>query len=75
MQGTEREDPAIRELEKLMDAAVPVVFANSSNFADDGMQFDGVYRFPGRDLDAVYPNVCPVCERPVAVASWCQEDV
>ena len=54
MQGTEREDPAIRELEKLMDAAVPVVFANSSNFADDGMQFDGVYRFPGRDLDAVY---------------------
>ena len=55
MQGTEREDPAIRELEKLMDAAVPMVFANSSDFTDDGMQFDGVYRFLGSDLDDLYP--------------------
>lgn len=54
MQGTEKDDPAIRELEKLMDATVPMVFANSSDFTHDGMQFSGVYRFPGRDLDAVY---------------------
>ena len=55
MQGTERKDPAIRELEKLMDAAVPMVFANSSDFTDDGMQFDGVYRFLGSDLGDLYP--------------------
>ena len=53
MQGVEREDPAIRELEKLLDAAVPMVFANSSDFTD-GMQFDGVYRFLGGDLDDIY---------------------
>lgn len=53
MQGAKGDDPAIRELEKLLDAAVPMVFANSSDFPD-GMQFDGVYRFPGRDVDAVY---------------------
>lgn len=53
MQGAEGEDPAIQELEKLLDATVPMVFANSSDFTD-GMQFDGVYQFPGRDVDAVY---------------------
>lgn len=53
MQGTGKDDPAIRGLEKLLDAAVPMVFANSSDFTD-GMQFGGVYRFPGRDVDAVY---------------------
>lgn len=54
MQGTEKDDPAIRELEKLLDAAVPMVFANSSDFAD-GMQFGGVCRFLGGDLDDIYP--------------------
>lgn len=53
MQGVERKDPAIRELEKLLDATVPMAFANSSDFAD-GMQFDGVYRFLGGDLDDIY---------------------
>lgn len=56
MQGTEKDDPAIRDLEKLLDTAIPMVFANSSDFAD-GMQFGGVYRFPGRDLDAIYPMI------------------
>ncbi len=55
MQGAEGDDLAIRELEKLMDATVPMVFANSSDFTDDGMQFDGVYRFLGSDLDNIYP--------------------
>lgn len=56
MQGTKKDDPAIRELEKLLDATIPMVFANSSDFAD-GMQFGGVYRFPGRDLDAIYQMI------------------
>ena len=53
MQGTEKDDPAIRGLEKLLDASIPMVFANSSDFTD-GIQFGGVYRFLGRDLDAIY---------------------
>ena len=56
MQGTKKDDPAIRGLEKLLDATIPMVFANSSDFAD-GMQFGGVYRFPGRDLDAIYQMI------------------
>lgn len=64
MQGTKKDDPAIRELEKLLDAAIPMVFANSSDFTD-GMQFDGVYRFPGRDLDAIYQMVVQYVNGPL----------
>lgn len=53
IQGTKKDDPAIRGLEKLLDATIPMVFANSSDFTD-GIQFGGVYRFPGRDSDAIY---------------------
>ena len=64
MQGTEKDDPAIRGLEKLLDAAIPMVFANSSDFTD-GMQFGGVYRFPGRDLDAIYQMVVQYVNGPL----------
>ncbi len=64
MQGTEREDPAIRGLEKLLDAAIPMVFANSSDFTD-GMQFGGVYRFPGRDSEAIYQMVIQYVNGPL----------
>ncbi len=55
MQGTDRNDPAIRDAEKLIDAGFPMMFSSSVDFDfTDGINFDGVYRFPGGDLDAFY---------------------
>ena len=56
MQGLPADSEAIRETEKLVEAFVPLQFAGVVD-VNKGIQFAGLYQFPGKDTAAVYSHM------------------
>jgi hypothetical protein len=56
MQGLPADSDAIRETEQLIEEFVPLQFAGHFDFSE-GLQFGGVYRFPGKNTAEVYENL------------------
>jgi hypothetical protein len=56
MQGLPADSDAIRDTEKLVESFVPVQFAGSVDMKE-GIQFGGIYQFPGKDSATVYANM------------------
>jgi len=53
LQGAAVSEAAVKEMDELIDAAVPLRFGGSMEFKE-GFVFSGMYEFPGRDLGRVY---------------------
>lgn len=53
MQGAAADDAVIEETEKMIESMLPLQVAGSADFSD-GLNFRGVYKFPGKDLSATY---------------------
>jgi hypothetical protein len=56
MQGLPADSDAIRDTEKLIESFVPLQFAGSMDMKE-GIQFGGVYQFPGKDSATVYADM------------------
>ena len=56
MQGLSADSDAIRDTQKLVESFVPMRFAGSLDVSE-GLQFGGLYQFPGKDAATVYPNM------------------
>ena len=53
MQGAPAGEAAVKDLEELIDASIPMRFGGGMGF-NEGFVFSGAYEFPGRDLGRVY---------------------
>jgi hypothetical protein len=56
MQGLPADSDAIRQTEQLVESFVPLQFAGNVDMGE-GLQFGGVYQFPGKDPAAVYASL------------------
>jgi hypothetical protein len=56
MQGMPADSDAIKDTERLLESFVPMQFAGSFDM-NAGVQFGGVYQFPGKDAAKVYADM------------------
>ncbi len=56
LQGLPADSEAIRETERLVEAFVPMQFAGNID-VKQGIQFGGIYQFPGKDSAKVYASM------------------
>jgi hypothetical protein len=56
MQGMAADSAAIKDTERLIESFVPLQFAGSFDM-NEGVQFGGIYQFPGKDTAKVYADM------------------